>query len=334
MGSLERTMVLIHRICALAATVAIASQALTQAPSILWRAKTRSPINAIAFSRGGEYIVTAGADGYVKSWRISDGRPLRTITRHYDGAVSLAFSHDGTLLASGGNDDSIHMVRTSDWKAKYTISETGFILGLAFAPDDQTFGAALGYFSRELREFQTSSGELWSIVHHHWGSVWSVDYSPDGQHAVTSGADGRVLLYDRPIWNPTDLTPHQDDAISAKFSPSGSIIASAGEYEGIIRLHDVASTGLLRAIDVGWTLLSIGFSPDGSFIAASGHALPDGGRISFYRVSDGGRLQTYTSDTAGSVNAIAISPSGMTFAYGRNDGVLVLARMPAFKGQL
>jgi WD40 repeat protein len=317
---------------AIIASLSAVSAILAQSPSVVWSAKTRSAINAVQFSPNGQIIATGSDDGKVKLWNAANGKLLATVANHFDRVLSLAFSPDGSLLLTGGHDDEIHLVRMSDRSTLYTISETGFVNGLSFAADGQTFYAALGYFSRDLRQFRTADGMLWSITHHHYGEIWSVDCSRDGQHVVTAGADGKVLLYDVPMWNPTELSMHENDAIVAKFSPNSALVASAGEYEGKVKLHGVSSGALLRTIDFGATIRSISWSPNGSMVAVSGHALPSGGRIAFYRISDGSLAASYSGGTAESVNAIAVSPGGTTFAYGRDDGALVLARAPAVKG--
>ncbi len=310
------------------ATLVAVSAAAAQSPDVIWSKKvSRAAIDAVQFSPTGDLLATASVDGMVRLYRTSDGRLLGTVASHGDPALSLAFSPDGSLLATGGTDASIHLIRTSDMATLEIIAGTGFVEGLAFTPDGGTLGAALGYFSRDLRQYRASDGEMTSITLHHWGTVWSVDYSRDGRHVVTAGADGRVLLYEVPMWNPTDLQGHEGDAIAAKFSPDGNVVASAGEYEARLNLSDVATGSLLRAIDVGTIVHAIAFTPNG-LVAVAGQTWPDGnGRIAFYRVEDGIQVVLVTTQTAQSVNGISVSPDGASFAYGGNDGVLVHARL-------
>jgi WD40 repeat protein len=309
--------------------LAIASTTLAQTPNVLWSRKaSSSAVNAVQFSPNGKLIATAGDDGKVRLWSAFDGRSLGIVADHFDSALSLAFSPNGSLLATGGANGSIHMIRVSDQSTLYTISETGFIEGLAFTHDGGTLGAALGYFSRELRQFRVADGELISITHHHWGTVWSVDYSSDGQHVVTAGADGRVLLYDIPMWNPIDLAGHEGDAIAAKFSPNSAFVASAGEYEAKLKMHSTASSALLYSVDVGAIMHSIAFTPDGTLIGVAGQVWPAAtGRIAFYRVATGTLAFAFSDHLGHSVNSISISPDGSSFAYGLDDGTVAFASM-------
>jgi hypothetical protein len=50
--------------------------------------------------------------------------------------------------------------------------------------------------------------------------------------------------------------------------------------------------------------------------------------VSFYQISDGKFLQAYLQETGYGVRALAFSPDGRLFAYGRVDATVVVARNP------
>jgi WD40 repeat protein len=58
-------------------------------------------IQAVAFSRDGKRLVTAGADRLVKLWELETGREVLSLTGHMRAVSMLAFSRDGRRLFTG-----------------------------------------------------------------------------------------------------------------------------------------------------------------------------------------------------------------------------------------
>jgi WD40 repeat protein len=70
---------------------------------------------AVCWRRGVE-------DDTIKLWRVSDGALVRTLTGHTYDVYSVAFSPDGSLLASGSGDDTIKLWRVSDGALVRTLT--------------------------------------------------------------------------------------------------------------------------------------------------------------------------------------------------------------------
>src|SRR5262249_27230248 len=62
----------------------------------------------LAFSPDGDILATAGTSGYVRLWRTTDGELSTTWTNPNPG-FNLSFAHNGSLLAIGTEDGTIHL---------------------------------------------------------------------------------------------------------------------------------------------------------------------------------------------------------------------------------
>src|ERR1700689_79803 len=64
------------------------------------------PVADVAFSPGGDVIVTGSYDGTARTWEAASGRPLVTFAGHGGAVYAVAFSPDGTRGATGSSDET------------------------------------------------------------------------------------------------------------------------------------------------------------------------------------------------------------------------------------
>jgi WD40 repeat protein len=111
---------------------------------------------------------------------------------------TLAFSPDGTLLASWSKEQPI--VRIWDVKTgkeRLRLPSDGEVhdfLTLAWSHDGRTL--AVG--DRKIQLFETASGKLRHEFTGHEGDVRSLAFSPDGRYLASGSTDTTVLIWD--VW--------------------------------------------------------------------------------------------------------------------------------------
>lgn len=96
-------------------------------------------IHAIALHPNMKNVVSVGQEKKVTFWELNKTDPVRMISPAHDGeACSVAISHSGQLVATGGTDD---MVMLWDMSSGTLLAEgsghSGSVVGLTFSPDDR-----------------------------------------------------------------------------------------------------------------------------------------------------------------------------------------------------
>ncbi|MDE0297628.1 MAG: hypothetical protein OXN17_03270 [Candidatus Poribacteria bacterium] len=98
-----------------------------------------------------------------------------------------------------------------------------------------------------------------------------IAYSPDGTRLAVASSIG-VWLYDANTGAEVSLlTGHSEEVYAVAFSPDGSVLASGGNRDAIIRLCDLRTAKATHAL-VGHhgAVTSVASSPDGARLASGG----------------------------------------------------------------
>jgi WD40 repeat protein len=157
--------------------------------------------------------------------------------------VAMAWSPDGTLLASIGSNDFARIRQMEEGRtwalAVWDPSSDQPVPALraAFAPDGA--GMAVGYADGGVRLFRGATGGVSRRLDHE-SSPGGLAFSSSGRVLAVGMASGRVQLWDSESGRPMrTLLGHPSPVRSVVFSPDGGAIATA-DGEGTIKRWDIA----------------------------------------------------------------------------------------------
>ena len=263
--------------------------------------------------------VASGSGTAVQLRRASDGAPAGRLQGHTDWVRAVAFSPDGTLLASGADDGTVRLWSVNDGRLLDTLASHGApVWSVAFSPDGALL--ASGDDNGFVYLWRVNDRQLLAELEEHTARVSALAYAPDGTTLASGDDDGLVQLWRVSDQQLQGTLQGPDDAVwSLAFSPDGALLAS-GPANGMARLWQVAdgaSLGMLNVHDDAG--LSLAFSPDGALLATAGA----NGALHLWRVEDQAHLASLEGHRAG-VDSVAFSPDGSLLFSSSYDGTVRL----------
>jgi WD40 repeat protein len=285
-------------------------------------------VGSVAFSPDGD-MVAAGVFLGALLFDVPDGAVVRDIEYRHS-VDDLAFSPDGAILGAGQGLGGVQLSAVADGSELHQL-ERGFDSRVAFSPDGAF--VATGDRSGVVWIWRVEDGERvaeFTPPADEWLMV--ITYSPDGEMIASGHWDGTVYLWNaadgrllRTLENPDDF----GYATSLSFSPDGELLAVAGameEFTDVVRIWDIADGSVHAVLAFESQTRTVGFSPDGTFLAAG-----CGEGVSLWHVSD--MTLAYALDfvvdpgESDWVTDLAFSPDSTMLIAGRWNGTLELWRV-------
>jgi WD40 repeat protein len=161
-------------------------------------------------------------------WDPGAGALVRKLSDHTKGVIGVAFSPDGSKLASGSLDGTLKVWDPATGRIMFEI-RAGFGLGgVAFSPDGRLLAAGTGNLGTgeeaRLLVWDAATGQQVLDLPGVGDIFWSVSFSPDGHRLAGASASASTCMIwtaDRPTAPDTDRWPviFADDFSGAELGP-------------------------------------------------------------------------------------------------------------------
>jgi eukaryotic-like serine/threonine-protein kinase len=229
----------------------------------------------------------------VALYDLSDGTLVDLGPAHSDGIISVAFSRDGSRLATGSSDDPVVL-----WDIKRRATDricqakSIAVSSVAFAPDGQTL--FVSSWDERIYSWNLQEPSQPNILAGHSAAVNGLAVSPDGRLLASASQDGTARLWDtRSDGAASVAQPHPEfttllrpeDTVSPATGQRGiwgvavssdQLHLAAATLDKLILwdlqtgavVTNVAAIDLFRVETAKFR--SITFSPDGTRLAAGG----------------------------------------------------------------
>ena len=239
-------------------------------------------VSSVRFAPDGKLLASGNIDGTVKLWDPKSGLLHASYANGAVAISSIAFSPDGTLIAAGSNDGVVNLwdLRTGKRTMSLHLHDKA-VRGVAFSPDGKLIA---------------STDAFDNSAHHSVGEI-----------VISETAGGR------------EVARYGEPGFSVAFSPDGSTLAVTQWFDGV-KLVDVASGKVKRALHLRLHVDDAAFSPDGKSVAAVGFT----GEVIVWDVASGKMQSSPLGSSTAAARCIAYSADGTRLACGRDDGTVDL----------
>ncbi|MFO0892098.1 MAG: protein kinase [Isosphaeraceae bacterium] len=269
-------------------------------------------VDDLIFTADGNALLVRTTEALVR-WELSPPPEAVQPAGHGDEAWALAFSPEGTFLASGSDDtDDPRTIKIWDVASGGLVSGwsagAGTVSVLAFNTSGKILASGHLEPSDNVKLWDPATARHLGTLAGHTDRVRSIAFTPDGRLLATGSSD-RTLR----IWDPErrkllrTLTGHTDAVMAVAFSDDGVRVASASN-DRTLRIWNL-QTGETTVLTWVEKFSGLVFLPGGRVVAAS----DEDGRITFWDVASRTCIQTIDTEDA-ELRCLALSPDGQTVA--------------------
>jgi len=237
----------------------------------------------------------------------------------------VAFSPNGQLLASTGEDKTVHLWDVATRKRRFVLKgHTDAVSAVAFSPNSRWLVS--GGDDNAIRVWDVSNGSEKVCLKGHDKGITGCCFSDDGKTLATCAGNIGLWTFapDRGTCTlekmfKDESGPRNLSLTSVRFMPGNKQLICGSMYA--LALWDIQSA---KEVDLfaglGDFVISISIAPQGDVLCAGGGAGESRGRVKAWDLAT--RKELVSIETPCRILGVAMSPNGKTIAGARVDGTV------------
>jgi WD40 repeat protein/class 3 adenylate cyclase len=276
------------------------------------------------WSPDGTRFVTEGPEetGKVDIRNAETGESMLSFTGHDADLNQVAFSSDGAMLATTGDDGTAKVWDPESGQELGSLEgPEGPVLGPSFSPDG-ALAAAAWLDEDTVRVWEVATGR----TVHEIDAVpapFATAFSPDGERLAIGGLDDSVaVVVDvRSGEEMLSLEGHEQHLQDVDWSPDGKWIATSS-FDATVGIWDARTGDLRFSLFHDGPVVVSDWSPDG------GRLVTGGSKATVWEITEAGGERLFSlsaQDTSSGVQGVAFSPDGNRVLTG--DGAITSAKV-------
>ena len=289
----------------------------------------------VSFSPDGKHLAAVEESSSLKIWDVKSGKNIRTMDQDILQAKDMTFSPEGRCVGVSRDRNKATFWNELEQKIDFPHEDT---ISTAVSPDTQF--VATGGRNKKIYLWDKATQKLVNTLSGHTGPIIHLTFSPDSKHLLSTGervieiqekdgveymimnADSHIdktaKVWNVETGNEIATLEHPFPVKAVTFSPDNRYMATAVDQN--IYLWDTKTWQKNVTLETE-RVESLGFSPDGTFLAVGGTGKNP--QIQIWNVNTT-QLVVEFSGHKSDVESVAFSPDGTLLASGGFDGVIYL----------
>ncbi|HOX36749.1 MAG TPA: protein kinase [Candidatus Brocadiia bacterium] len=243
----------------------------------IWDAKTNLTRGVIRIDDAYPVIARLSPDGATlgvllsggeaRFWDIREGAPYKLSHNPQPFGGGVAFSADGTRLASSWGDVQVLETSTGRRIAGFDVKDP---VAVAFAPKSSLLATADA--NNDILILDSASGKTIKTLKGHTGPARNCVFTPDEQFLISGSYDNTVRLWPLTSESPGAVLGSHPDKVTALAVHPGGVWAASGDKNGGIIIWDLKAGKMLKALSGHAKRVNdLQYSPDGGFLASASY---------------------------------------------------------------